>query len=158
METSDESAGADGIFFDVDLNSWVGKADVCQNPIPRDFPESAASYALNRAICSSVQRESPSVESAPVLFDGYMIGAECLPRPTELCICGRSGKEAVQYDDGVFVLRTYLGAVKRQKRKAVCVCGHTLHWNPGDEFIHTINNGTEGGDSLILYFFLSTLA
>jgi hypothetical protein len=61
-------------------------------------------------------------------------------------------RTSVLEEDGVFTLRTYYGAVLRRKFSRICVCGAKYAWNPSDEYIHTIKQGTEGGICNIRYY------
>ena len=142
-----QNSKADGVYFNKQANTWFPDAEMCQIPIPREFPDEAMPWALRRATCSDVQQSYNGSETYPYLTDdGYMIGKPCMPVPfDQRCSCGHLWKEATPHSDGLFVLRTYLGAVKREKYTLKCNCDEELKWDPGHEFIHTINSDTEGG-------------
>jgi hypothetical protein len=118
-----------------------------QKTIPEEWPVEATSFALNRETCRDVQMITDAQGAiAPLVDDrGFMIGLDCLPALEGACACGRSWRAATIKSAGNFVLRTYVGAVVREKKIGACACGAELKWDPSVEYIHTIDHDTEGG-------------
>ena len=109
-------------------------------------------YARRRQEGADVQRVMVGNDMVPFISDlGFMVGPECTPEATGECACGRMWSEAVKVTKGQFVLRTCLGAVIRQKQHFECACNAMKIWDPATEFIYTIRDQTEGGDTIILF-------
>jgi len=146
-DDSDEptSKGAEGVFFSLEENCWRQLPHCSQTTLPRDLPIEALSYVLNRQTCSDVQQQYVGDKSKPFICDlGFMLGPDCVP---DVEICGALWQNAQVQPDGQFVLRTYMGAVLRNKKVYACECGEKLQWDPSKEFIHTLHHNTEGGKS-----------
>ena len=135
-----------GAYFNCDKNTWIPVSTCAQHFIPDSLPEEANEYVRRRASCSDVLYEDEEKTVPQVSHDGFMIGRDCLPTLGNIiCSCGRAWTEATLVSDGHFVLRTYLGAVVRKKKKALCACGLENHWNPASEYVHTIDSDSERG-------------
>lgn len=140
-----------GAYFDVDRNTWMPASACSQHVIPDALPMEANVYVMRRATCSDVLHESENLSLPQLSQDGFMSGIDCLPTIDDLlCSCGRAWAEATLQSHGHFVLRTYLGAVIRTKKKAVCCCGLENLWSPASEYIHTIDGDSEGGMTSLL--------
>ena len=115
--------------------------------IPISIPIEAQPYVLARQTCSDVQHLSSGEPFISV--EGYMLGHDCTPNSdafkSNCAQCSGPLTDGTLVDDGVFVLRTYMGAVLRPKKALKCSCGNLLKWNPSEEYIHTIRNNCEGG-------------
>jgi hypothetical protein len=153
-ETTTE-ASAHGVFFSVEHNTWMSAASCCQQVIPEELPQEASQFVLRRETCRDVETEiSSDGEHVPRISEhGFMIGTDCVPQLDDsTCSCGIPWSTSSLQNCGTFVLRTYIGAVMRQKRKAVCIqCGEEKHWDPAAEYIHTIDDGNEGGEKCLYY-------
>ena len=77
-----------------------------------------------------------------------MIGKDCLPDlENGSCVCGIPWAEMQLSNCGSFILRTYSGAILRTKKKVMCAtCGVEKKWDPSLEYIHSIDDDSEGGD------------
>ena len=142
------SKGTDGVFFSLEENCWKQLAHCSQTTLPRELPIEAASFILNRQTCSDVQQRAIGDKSVPFFCDlGFMLGPDCIPDViNKTCDkCGSLCENAQVQPDGQFVLRTYMGAVLRNKKVCVCECGEKFSWDPSKEFIHTLHHNTEGG-------------
>jgi hypothetical protein len=157
--SDDEPAGSDdvkvkgdtsGTFFNADSNTWMPVSSCSQRIIPEELPVDASVYVMKRATCSDVAHESGEPSLPRLSEDRFMIGVDCLPViGNSLCNCGRAWVEATLQSCGTFILRTYLGAVIRTKKKAICACGSEKNWNPAIEYVHTIDDDCEGGMLLL---------
>ena len=137
-----------GVHFSMQYNSWMPSQGCLKTNIPVSLPSAAQKFVLTRQNCSDV-RHLPS--GIPYVSpEGYMLGPDCIPTTTaELCPqCSTALQTAHLLDDGIFVLRTYMGAVLRRKKTIKCQCGWLAKWDPNTEFIYTIRSDSEGG----LYF------
>jgi hypothetical protein len=143
----DESRGhTAGAYFNGDKNTWMPVSKCSQHFIPDTLPEKANEYVRRRASCSDVLFEDEYKTVPQVSRDGFMIGTDCMPMIGDcICSCGRAWTEATLVSDGHFILRTYLGAVVRNKKKALCACGVENRWSPASEYVHTIDSDSEGG-------------
>ncbi len=136
---------ASGVMFEMEKNCWVPDSSCTSEPIPKAFPEAAAAYARHRQQMSLYVSND---NNNPIfLSGGYMSGPDCIPLTPLACTsCSApTSTSTVLQDNGVFVLRTYYGAVLRRRYSRYCACGHVYPWNPADEYIHAIKNNTEGG-------------
>lgn len=134
--------------FDEALNCWVPRDDCGQHPLPNSLPPEAAVFVRNRQQLRDVRVHDIEGMATPYVSEsGFMEGPQCIPRiPNDSCrACGNDWKASTSTSDGMFLLRTYGGAVIREKRALVCACGERVKWRPAEEFIHTIRNETEGG-------------
>lgn len=144
------SGHTSGAFFSPSENTWMPISSCCQHPIPEEFPTTASETVRRREACKvvSVDQQSglPKIDR-----DGFMIGDDCIPAFDDTCVCdcGRRWADAVFEECGHFIMRTYFGAVLRVKKKAICACGQERLWNPASEFVHTIDNDSEGGEFFI---------
>ena len=138
---------AAGVFFEMEKNSWVPETSCSSHPIPKAFPDAAVPFARMRQQMSLYVKHQrvPNMNTPEFLSGGYMCGPDCNPMTPENCFTCSSPPSCHLQDDGVFVLRTYYGAVVRKRWVATCVCGHVYKWNPADEYIHAIKDNTEGG-------------
>jgi hypothetical protein len=137
------------VSFNIEKNIWIPDESCSSSPIPKTFPDAAIPFARVRQQMTLYVRQKRTSEnfSVPDFLDGgYMSGPDCIPLVPESCPTCSNMLTNVQFlDDGIFVLRTYYGAVLRRRLVVTCVCGHTYKWNPTDEFIHAIKDNTEGG-------------
>lgn len=153
-DTTEEDR-ASGVFFEMDTNCWIPDRSCSSQPIPKAFPDAAVPFARKRQQMSQYVKLQgvPNTNTPDFLSGGYMCGPDCVPMAPEHCLTCSSLSSSYQFlDDGVFVLRTYYGAVVRKRCAAICVCGHIYKWNPADEFIHAIKDNSEGGKLLFLYY------
>lgn len=101
---------------------------------------------MRRCTLNDVQYSSDYI---PLISEeGFMIGTDCLPEiEDQNCTCGEPFSSCSLQPCGSFILRTYAGAVMRAKKKAVCTeCGSVKLWDPSSEFVHSIDDDTEGGN------------
>jgi hypothetical protein len=152
--SNDEPEGSDqgtrptsGAYFSVEENTWMQSSSCSQSTIPEEWPVEATTFALNRETCRDVEKITDAAGAIVPLVDdrGFMIGLDCLPSLDGTCACGRSWGAATIKSAGHFILRTYVGAVVRERKIGVCPCGAELKWSPSAEYIHTIDNDSEGG-------------
>jgi hypothetical protein len=145
---NDSSDNADGVHFDISRNSWVPRDDCGQHILPALLPPEAAPFVCNRQLLRDVRLQDNSGILTPYVSEsGFLEGPDCIPRISQQNFpsCGSCWGVTNLIPSGIFILRTYGGAVIRQKRALVCACGETVSWRPEDEYIHTIRNQSEGG-------------
>lgn len=141
-----------GVHFSMEHNSWMPSQGCLSTNIPVSLPSDAQKFVLTRQNCSDVRYLNSGIPY--VSPEGYMLGPDCMPQTAGMACpqCSRSLQTAQLLDDGLFVLRTYMGAVLRKKKVSKCLCGWLAKWDPNSEFIYTIRNNSEGGLKSICKF------
>ncbi len=135
------------VAFDCETNTWRPSSDCSSNIMPLQPTAVMRLWSHKRRQLENICRDSSNV---PLLVDGMMIGQDRHPQLPQNCpICQLPTAPILQSTSPVHELRlrTYSGTITQKIFEAVCICGHRFSWNPGDECIHTINNGKDGGKS-----------
>lgn len=115
---------------------WECSPDCSPSPILLAECKDSLSWRNRRCRGSDLIGNDKSAE-------GYLIGHKAFLSLCLQCNLPPDVKNLVhEYD---CVVHTELGSVLRPVCSFVCSCGNLNNWNPASEFIHTINQGRQGG-------------
>jgi hypothetical protein len=128
------------------LDQWEPSTSSGRLVIPTVPTDAIREWTSKRMNLNGVQ----FVEGKPKLDDqGFMLGKKCFPPTGTHCDkCGASRGAAKLVQLPVLKVRTYNGCIRREQVGLKCqACSHVMQWDPASEYILTIRDGREGGNS-----------
>ena len=154
-DETDQDSTADtngGVVFDLESGFYKPTASNSSSPIPRFLGEEAQVYIRKR---NNLQFD----DSVFACNGGHFPTDNCVPSKRGSCEqCSRKWDTArVERTGESFVLRTLRGSAIQEKMLLRCICNNVKHWNPSDEFIHTIDHCREGAGYEVAFAFWNHL-